>query len=424
MAMAMALALGADPRHVLAGLLTLTMFLILAAMVKRDYYYAPPRSATTTTTTPIQGSVHGDGPKGDDYDDGFNRTPAEGFNLKPCWQKPVFADDAVEWRGYVTFSLTNGPEFHVSQIADAVVVARYLRAVLVIPKIRQSATGDDREFEDVYSVEKFIESLESAVKVVKSMPWGVSGHNLTVVKVPNRVTKEYVAEHIGPIFRARGNIKIVTYFPSVNMRKNNNVEPAACLGMFGTLEPQREVGEVVELMVNRLRSSSNGGQLVAVDLRMEVLEKKGCRQQLGPQKSCYGAKEVGVLLRNMGFDKGTTVVYVTQTRWHNNLYALKDLFPKTYTKESILPMERKEGILNSEALEKAIDFYMCSESDVYVPAISGLFYANVAGRRIASGRTRILVPPANIHIPAPAPADEFLSPYVSKKNHIAYSCFC
>nr|GEZ59608.1 GDP-fucose protein O-fucosyltransferase [Tanacetum cinerariifolium] len=39
-------------------------------------------------------------------------------------------------RGFVTFSLTNGPEYHISQIANAVVVARYLRATLITPNIR------------------------------------------------------------------------------------------------------------------------------------------------------------------------------------------------------------------------------------------------------------------------------------------------
>lgn len=89
-----------------------------------------------------------------------------------------------------------------------------------------------------------------------------------------------------------------------------------------------------------------------------------------------------------------------------------------------MPMDKKDQFLNSEAptLEEVIDFYICSESDVFVPAISGLFYANVAGKRIASGKTQILVP-ANIPSSSASP-DNYLSHYVTKQNHLAYSCFC
>lgn len=97
---------------------------------------------------------------------------------------------------------------------------------------------------------------------------------------------------------------------------------------------------------------------------------------------------------------------------------------KTQLQESIMPIDKKAKFLDSESseLEKVIDFYMCSESDVFVPAISGLFYANVAGKRIASGKTQILVP---ADIPGSSAAStDYISHYVSKKNHFAYSCFC
>lgn len=92
--------------------------------------------------------------------------------------------------------------------------------------------------------------------------------------------------------------------------------------------------------------------------------------------------------------------------------------------EDILPFDKKDKFLDSgnSELEKTLDFYICSQSDVFVPAISGLFYANVAGKRIASGRNQILVP-AQISDPS-ASAPDFISHYVSKKNHLAYSCFC
>nr|GMC51999.1 protein MANNAN SYNTHESIS-RELATED 2-like [Ipomoea batatas] len=305
-----------------------------------------------TTKTSELSLPGGDGPwKGD------------GMSLKPCWSKPVLEEEDQS-QGYLTFSLTNGPEYHISQIADAVVVARYLRATLVLPDVRGSNPGDKRNFGDIYNVENFVKSLDGVVKVATSPPPRLSAKNLAVVKVPSRVSEEDIADTIEPVFREKGNLRLATYFPSVNMKKSSekkNIDSIACLGMFGTLELQPEVSEVVDLMVERLRTLSrkSSGQFIAVDLR-----------------------------------------------------------------ESIMPIDKKAKFLDADAseLEKAIDFYICSESDVFVPAISGLFYANVAGKRIASGKTQILVP-AEITTSSASMADH-ISHYVSKKNHFAYSCFC
>ncbi|OIT29640.1 PREDICTED: uncharacterized protein At1g04910-like [Nicotiana attenuata] len=408
--------MGLDPRQMVAGVLTLTMFVMLGNMIKNDHFDSLPVDSDASIHTTSKQSV-GNGPWIHD-----------GESLKPCWTKPVL-QEADESQGFVTFSLTNGPEYHVSQIADAVIVARYLRATLVIPDIRGSKPGDKRNFDDIYDVEHFVRSLDGVVKVATTQPTEVSARNLAVVKVPNRVSEDYIAENIEPVFTSKGNIRLTTYFPSVNMKKmkeNSNIDSIACLAMFGTLELQPEVNEVVESMVVRLRtlSAKSKGQFIAVDPRVDILEKKSCQGDSAlKSKSCYGPEEIGVFLRKVGFNKDTTL-YLTQSRWDSSLDALKNLFPKTYTKESIMPIDKKAKFLDSESteLEKVIDFYMCSESDVFVPAISGLFYANVAGKRIASGKTQILVP---ADIPGSSAAlTDYISHYVSKRNHFSYSCFC
>lgn len=73
-------------------------------------------------------------------------------------------------------------------------------------------------------------------------------------------------------------------------------------------------------------------------------------------------------------------------------------------------------------LGNVIDFVMCLESDVYVPISKDLFSVNVAGARIASGRTQILIPAKNLGFSAPA--SNYIPPYILKKTHMAYSCLC
>ncbi|KAI3759828.1 hypothetical protein L6452_07919 [Arctium lappa] len=417
-----------DPRQIVAGVLTLTMFLMLGNMIKRDHFDAP----ISHHVNHVAGSTQAF----DDSDQSLANANAaagdapwkeETVGLKPCWSKPPL-EEADESKGFVTFSLTNGPEYHVSQIADAVVVARYLKASLVIPDIRGTHPGDWRNFGDIYDIEKFVNSLDGVVKVVKSQPSELSSKNLAVLRVPNRVTQDYIAENIEPVFQSKGNIRLATYFPSVNMKKIKTEQDAnrnsiGCLAMYGALELQPDVQEVVDSMVDRLKTLSrkSDGQFVAVDLRLDMLDKKGCQGNDAGSKKCYSPQEIALFLRKLGFDKDTAI-YLTQSRWDSRLDALKDLFPKSYTKEGIMPMDKKSKFLESE-YEKVIDFYISAQSDVFVPAISGLFYANVAGKRIASGKTQILVP-ANIPPASSASVANYVSHYVSKKNHMAYSCFC
>ncbi|CAM8940808.1 unnamed protein product [Rhodiola kirilowii] len=414
--------MGFDFRQVVAGFLTITMFVMLGHMIKRDHFDSIQVRISETSDGFTDGGKNLD--KSVSMFEGAWKEETEG--LKPCWTKPDL-DDVEESKGYVVFSLTNGPEYHVSQIADAVVVARSLGATLVLPDIKASKPGERRTFGEIYDVKKFIRSLNGVVRVAKSLPNNIQ--KIATVAVPTRVTEDYIAEHIEPVYRKKGNIRLSIHFHSVNMKKSDtkgNLDSVACLGMFGTLELQPAVQEVVDSMVERLRTLSrkSDGHFVAIDLRVDVLESKGCQEnEASETKSCYDGMEIADFLQKTGFDKSTTI-YLTQTVWHSSLDPLKEFFPKTYTKEGIMPADKKLKFLNENSVQyqEAIDFYICSESDVFVPAISGLFYANVAGKRIAAGKTQILVPAT---IPGKSsPADEFLSHYITKKNHFAYSCFC
>ena len=89
-----------------------------------------------------------------------------------------------------------------------------------------------------------------------------------------------------------------------------------------------------------------------------------------------------------------------------------------------MPADKEERFLGSEAsdLTEVSDFSISTESEVFVPGVSGLVYGDVAGQGVASGRTQILVP---AKIPgSSASSGDFMSHYVTKRNHFAYSCFC
>ncbi|KAJ1439836.1 GDP-fucose protein O-fucosyltransferase [Sesbania bispinosa] len=348
-----------------------------------------------------------------------------GEALKPCWNPPALKE-AKQSKGYIKFSLTNGPEYHISQIADAVVVARYLGATLVLPDIKSSKFGYNMSLGDIYDAESVLNRLDGLVRVTRTLPAQFSNGSPPIVRVPNRVSEDYILKKVKPIYKAKGIVQIESYFPSVNATmagKNESMESVACQAMFGTLQFQSEIQEVAESVVQQLKAWSQDGQFIAVDLRAEVLGNECHTKNETGRKLCHQPKEIGEFLNKIGFTQDT-VIYVTQNKSSPDLDALRDIFPKTYTKETAMPAAMKGKFQNSESseFEKVIDFYVCSQSDVFVPSIHGIFYANVAGLRIASGRNQILVPDEIAS--ASASASDYMSPYVTQKSHFAYACFC
>ena len=75
--------------------------------------------------------------------------------------------------------------------------------------------------------------------MLKDLPSHVSTHKIAAVKVPNRVTEDYIAQHVEPIYRSKGSVRLATYFPSINMKKageKSDADSVACLAMYGSLE--------------------------------------------------------------------------------------------------------------------------------------------------------------------------------------------
>lgn len=104
---------------------------------------------------------------------------------------------------------------------------------------------------------------------------------------------------------------------------------------------------------------------------------------------------------------------------YNKSYKL--LLIQIALQDDIIPAEKKDQFLKpgNEDLEKALDIHVCSKSDTFVAAVYGPFYSYVRGRRIASGRSHILLVSDGW-----AQDSDFVPPFVSKKSHVAYSCYC
>ncbi|GJM98374.1 hypothetical protein PR202_ga15381 [Eleusine coracana subsp. coracana] len=361
-----------DPRQVVAGFLTLSMFVMLGNMIKHDhfssgtefqkrdvidksgyckvFFFSTDFGHAVTNSNLKQLSMEATGVEFNSVKvvDNVEMTDAERVGvdhlmeadeeLKSCWASPRPKDQLSN--GFVTFSLTIGPEYHISQITDAVVIARYLGAALVLPEVRGLKLGNTRKFEDVYDVGKFMRSLNGVVKVIHELPDEVSARKPAVIRVPDQVTEDIISEIIQPIFQKNNCLRLAVVFSSVSFQpketNNKDLDSTACLAMFSSLQLKPEYSEVAKQMLARLKESSkeSEGVVLAIDLQKDLLEKKSCRSnESSRRKGCYYPHEVLGFLRKVGFSANTTI-YLTETWGRKDLNALKEAFPNTYTKAS------------------------------------------------------------------------------------------
>lgn len=216
--------------------------------------------------------------------------------------------------------------------------------------------------------------------------------------------------------------------------------------MSKSLKLQPELQQLVDSMAGTLRglSTKSGGRFLSVDVRVNMLEKT-CQATDSTRERCSNAQEIGEFLDRVGFHNDTTI-YVTQTGWHSSLNPLRNVFPNTFTKvtfslrwchtsemifnygktlccqDAIMPADEKAKFrgLKSHEYDKFIDYYMCVEGDVFVPAFQESFYEGIVGERIARGKAQILVPTKK----SSNSAADYVPTYIAKKEHYAYSCFC
>ncbi|KAK1414075.1 hypothetical protein QVD17_29814 [Tagetes erecta] len=412
-----------DVRQILGAILTFSMFVMLGNMIKKEHFdeyvlmdVQVPTHVEHNFTLMMQHSlIH---------------LPSQtiknhGQRLKLCWNNSSPTKASVPSKGLVMFSLTDGPEYHVSQVANAVSVAKHLGATLVLPEIIGSK-GEKRAFDEIYDVNKFVRSMNGVIQVEARKQPETSTQKFIDVKVPYNADQNYIMNNIKPVFQTARNVRVISYLPSSNMRQGDvdkSMNQYSCWAAFEALRLKPELQEAVDSVVTKLRSHDKNGQFVAIDYKSEMMRSSICQSMAYKGiKTCYNPIEIARFFQRIGYPRDS-ILYVTQSKADHSLRALKDLYPNTLTKEDIMHEAKMTKYVDSKTseLEQAIiDFQVCSVSEVFVPAKSGLFYANVAGNRIANSRPDILVPAqitSNV-------AQDHVSSYIAKASHPVYACFC
>lgn len=197
-----------------------------------------------------------------------------------------------------------------------------------------------RKFGEIYDVHKFVTSIEGIVKLSVVQPLEVSTRPVTLVRVPNGVTEDYIHSKVEPVYKKKGSLKIVTDFSTspVTKGESNNTSSISCVAMYETLQLKAELQKTIHSMVEKLRSSGqNSNDLyIAVDLEDEILGKKGCHGRKDDGRNiCYSAHDIIQFLKKIRIEREANI-YLTLNGWRNSLNSLTAIYPNLYTKVTVL----------------------------------------------------------------------------------------
>ncbi|XP_076908871.1 protein MANNAN SYNTHESIS-RELATED 1-like [Bidens hawaiensis] len=417
-----------DIREIMGGILTLSMFLMLGNMIKRDHF-----DGDVLMNVPATAYVEPDAMSiikhNVDRDAQIIEEPIKlckvtsvvlvmNYDLVTRF---VISAGRVLSKGFVTFSLTDGPEYHISQVANAVLVAKHLGATLVLPDIIGSK-GEKRGFEEIYDAERFISSMSGVVQVERRK-YSNAFKKVVSVKIPYNANQEYIITNVKHLFKVALTVRVITDFPPLAMREgkvDKNMNPSSCWAIFKALRLKPELQDLMNSIVKRLKNHGQDHTLTAIDYKGEMMGTGICgTNAVKGMKHCYNPVDIAQFLQRVGYPRDSPI-YVTQSKPGYSLRSLKDLYPNLLTKEDVMEEAEKVKFLNSGLEQEMIDFYICSVSDVFIPAKSGLFYTNVVGNRIFNGKREVYVPAQTTS----SLAEDHVSSYISQRNHPVYTCFC
>ncbi|KAL1221844.1 O-fucosyltransferase 24 [Cardamine amara subsp. amara] len=355
----------------------------------------------------------------------------DGLGYKPCLD---FSNEyrreskkiVEERRKYLMVVVSGGLNQQKIQIVDAVVIARILGAVLVVPILQINLIwGDESEFSDIFDLEQFKSVLANDVKIVSLLPASkLMTRPSEDGSMAFNASPQWIRSHYLKRFNKEGVLLLRRLDSRLSKDLPSDLQKLRCKVSFEALKFSPRVMEMGKKLAERMRSK---GPYIALHLRLEkdVWVRTGClsglsskydeivnierikRPELLTAKSrmtsnerklaglCpLNAKEVTRLLRALGAPKDARI-YWAGGEPLGGKEALKPLtseFPHLYNKYDIaLPLELKP-FAKRASIMAAIDYIVCKESDVFMASHGGNMGHAIQGHRAYEGHKKIITP--------------------------------
>nr|GLL41682.1 uncharacterized protein At1g04910-like isoform X1 [Ipomoea trifida] len=325
-------------------------------------------------------------------------------------------------------------------ICNAVAVAGYLNATLVIPHFHfHSIWRDPSKFGDIYDEEFFVQTLEHDVRVVNTLPDYIMGrfdYNMSNVynfRIKAWSSINYYRDTVLPKLLEEKIIRISPFANRLSFDAPPAVQRLRCLANYEALRFSNPILSLGEALVARMkeRSANNSGKYISVHLRfeedmvafscciydggdsekkdMDAARERGWKGKFTKRgrvirpgairlngKCPLTPLEVGLMLRGMGFDKTTSIYLASGKIYDSERYMkpLLEMFPLLQTKEMLASPEELAPFQNYSSRMAAIDYTVCLHSEVFVTTQGGNFPHFLLGHRryLYGGHSRTIRP--------------------------------
>lgn len=318
--------------------------------------------------------------------------------------------------GFLRVSCNGGLNQMRAAICDMVTVARLLNLTLVVPELdKTSFWADPSNFNDIFDVRHFIDSLRDEIRIIKRIPKRFNRkHGFIPLEMPpvSWSNEKYYLQQILPLF---GKHKVL-HFNKTDARLANNgipldLQKLRCRVNFQALKFTPQIETLGYKLVRMLREK---GPFVALHLRyeMDMLAFSGCTQgctkeeaevlkQMRYQYPWWREKEIvseerrsqglcpltpeeaALILQALGFGKDTQIyiaageIYGSERR----LAVLRAAFPNIVKKEMLLAPTELQQFQNHSSQMAALDFMVSVASNTFIPTYDGNMAKVVEGHR-------------------------------------------
>ncbi|KAH7672742.1 GDP-fucose protein O-fucosyltransferase protein [Dioscorea alata] len=357
---------------------------------------------------------------------------------RPCINQST--NGLPESNGYIFVEANGGLNQQRTSICNAVAVAGYLNATLVIPNFHyHSIWRDPSKFSDIYDEDHFISTLINDVRVVSKVPeFIMERYDYNMSNVHNFRIKAWSSIHhykdvVLPKLIEERFIRISPFANRLSLNAPPVVQRLRCLANFEALRFSKSISTLAETLVSRMkeRSADSDGRYIAVHLRfeedmvafsccvfdggeqekiaMDAARERGWRGKFTKRgrvirpgvirisgKCPLTPLEVGLMLRGMGFSNNT-LLYLASGKIYNAekvMGPLLEMFPLLQTKEMLASAEELAPFKNYSSRMAAIDYSVCLHSEVFVTTQGGNFPHFLIGHRryLYGGHSKTIKP--------------------------------
>eukprot|EP00267_Zea_mays_P023809 XP_008649711.1 protein ESMERALDA 1 isoform X1 [Zea mays] len=364
-----------------------------------------------------------------------------GGTWRPCINN--MTNGLPESNGYIYVEANGGLNQQRTSICNAVAIAGFLNATLIIPNFHfHSIWRDPSKFSDIYDKDHFVQRLQNDVRVVDKIPDFIMeqfGHNLSNVfnfKIKAWARIRYYNDVVLPKLVEERFIRISPFANRLSFDAPFAVQRLRCLANFEALKFSKPIVSLSETLISRMRERSveSDGKYISVHLRFEedMIAFSCCVYDGGDEekKEMDAAREigwrgkftkrgrvirpgiirmngkcpltpleVGLMLRGMGFSNKTAIFLASGKIYkaEKNMASLLEMFPLLQTKETLASEEELAPFKycqNFSSRMAAVDYSICAQSEVFVTTQGGNFPHFLMGHRryLYGGHSKTIKP--------------------------------